>query len=396
MKNLIHIIIYLCCITLPIQAQLDTDWLIMGNNNLNSSNLMIALENYTEHIQNNPEDPMGYIYRGTLYRAMGRENESNQDLKFAQKLNPFSLMLIDPSLRSKYTAKKSFAFNYQNLDQSFIKSPSRFKDYQKVINKFDLNKQDKLIISEVISLLNDLKIDEAQSKLESIEKSSVNAAIVYDLFGKIKMKKEDYFSAIDYFNKALEVDPSFSIAYHNRSICQKLLGNFEEAKKDLDKAIGLNSDVSIFFFTEAKLYEKIGEPDKAIESYELALENDSNYKEAMINYSQLLKGLGDYSQGLKYMNRAIGDDDDNPETIFLQANLDFIYGEFEDAISGYNEYLDYFPSDASSKFNKGLSKVLLREYDEGCEDMESGLNDMTKENHHKIYKMFCLQNLETQ
>lgn len=396
MKNIIQIILPLLLFAFASQAQHQENWLVMGNNNLNSSNLLLALDNYTEHIEKYPEDPMGYIYRARLFKAMGRESDSKFDLRFAQNLNPMSLMLIDPSLRSKYTAKKSFGFDFQNLDQSFLKSPSRSQDYSKVISQFNLSKAEDSIISNVVLKLNEFKIQEAADILNTVAMTDKNKAILNDLMGKIEMKREDYFSAIEYFNRSIDADPSFSIAYHNRSICHKNLGDYEEAQKDLDRAIGLDSDISMFFFTEAKLYELMGKPDAAIESYEIAIENDNDYQEALVNYSQLLKGLGDYSQGIKYMNKAIGPELEGPEKIFLEANLDFIYGEFENAIEGYEEYLNLFIDDSSALFNMGLSKILLRKYDDGCDDIEVSLEIDENEKHQKIYKLFCLQNATAQ
>jgi tetratricopeptide (TPR) repeat protein len=388
MKNLVLLLIFNITVFFPSSnAQQYGDWLSMGHTSLKIANYEQALTSYNFHIENYPQDPMGFIYRSRLYKTIGRHTESRIDLEKAKRLNPYSLMLVDHTLRSRSSARKIYEFNFTKLDDAFIKSPSRQEDYDKEMFLFDMNSLQDSLVKQVIDNLNNLDLTAAESNLINMDLRGNNAALQYDLYGKLYMKKNNYDKAIEYFNMAIEESPSFSIAYHNRSICYKLLGDYEQATQDLDMAIKLNENISVFFFTQAKLLEKMGDLKGAKASYEEAIEIDENYQEALINYSQLLKGLGEYREGLKYLNMATPNNEE--EASFLEANLNFIYGEYEKAISGYNDYLNIYAEDSAALFNRGLSKILLLENSEGCKDIAQSLELDAPENHQKIYLQFC-------
>lgn len=50
----------------------------------------------------------------------------------------------------------------------------------------------------------------------------------------------DYKSAIEYFSKAIELNPQDSISYHQRGLCYYYLNDYENAIKDFDKTININ------------------------------------------------------------------------------------------------------------------------------------------------------------
>lgn len=370
-------------------AQQTDQWLVLGENHLRHSNFQEALRNYNYHIDLYPDDPIGYISRGMLYDAMGRKTESELDMKVAERLNPLSLMLVYPELRSKYSAKRTYDFNFENVEAVFAKSPTRYRDYQSLFHELEVGHSQDSMITLVIDQINEQDLEMAQKYLFDIEINDQNRPIVYDLYGKIHLKRGEYDKAIEYFTLAIEANPSFSIAYHNRSICYQEMGQMSNAKNDLNKAIDLNDDMALFYFTNAKLNEKIGESKEAITNYQKAIDIDNNYKEALINYSQLLKGLGEYDEGLQYLQKALANSDSEAEKLFLYSNLYFIYAEYEQAISGYTDYLNLYGFDSSALFNRGLSKILIRKSEEGCQDLRESIQVEPDADHQRIYQLFC-------
>ena len=109
--KVISVLVCVLFATSGLFSQIDNYNLVMGNNFQKQGNVQQALDNYNIHIDNYPEDPMGYVYRAKLLNTMRRERESQLDMKIAQRLNPYSLMVVDPALRSKYSAKKLYDFN---------------------------------------------------------------------------------------------------------------------------------------------------------------------------------------------------------------------------------------------------------------------------------------------
>lgn len=370
-------------------GQQTIDWLTLGHISHQQGDVVSALNHYTTYINLNPEDPIGYVYRARLYEATRRTADSRLDLRIAERLNPYSLMYIDPAMRSKYAATKSYEFDYEDLGSAFIKSPAKYRDYINIIEQLEMVHSQDSLISEIILLLNDLRVNEAEILIDDIEVNDKNRALVSDLKGKVALKRGNYVRAKDLFTESLSYDPSFSIAYHNRSICHRLLGDLEMAEQDLRTAISLSSDISLFYFTFAKLNEQNGDHTAALSNYITALELDAEYEEALINYSQLLKGLGQYEEGIKFLNQAIKQGEDRIENTFLRANLHFVYGNYEMAIKDYDEYLNVYPNDADALYNLGLSKILVRRPIDGCVDLERSLQIVNDEERDRLHFLFC-------
>jgi len=387
--NLIFKIIILSLVSITLFGQQSNDaWLTQGNNNYRQGDYKRALMNYENYIQIQPEDPVGYLLRARVHEVMGNTGLSQVDLNIAQNLNPLSLIHINPALRSIHLARKSYDYNFENLNKAFYKSPAKLTAYKSVLDQIDLGHSQDSLIDLVLKHLNNKDIIQAESILDEIEVNPMNQSIILDLKGKALMKQGKYVKAKDVFIEAINHNPRFAIAYHNLSICYSLLDQQEEAKINLMKAISLKDDVSLFYFTLAQLNEGNSNNEDAIENYEKAISLDSEYKEAMVNYSQLLKSLGEYEGGLSYLDKAINMVDDD-ERKYLEANLKFVYGEYDDALQLYKSYLLTHPEDGDALYNIGLTKILLRRSVEGCSDIDQSLTLQTDKEREKLHNLFC-------
>lgn len=378
--------------TFPLVAQQLDEWLSIGHNSYMQGDVNNALVSYDYYIENQPEDPLGYLYRARLHAAMGNSSLSELDLNIAQELNPLALMYVNSTARSVQLAKKSYNYNYKNLNKTFYKSPAKKAAYETVLNQIDLGHSQDSLIESVLKHLKNNKIQQAKTELDKVEVNKMNNSLVLDLKGKILMKQGDYINAKLLFLEAIKINPNFAIAYHNLSICYSFLNQNDRAKENLLKAISLRDDVSIFYFTLAKLNEVNRNNDAAIKNYKKAISLDAEYKEAMVNYSQLMKSLGEYEEGLTYLDKAL-DLVDEEERNYLLANVHFVYGEYEESLELYESYLLTHPEDADAMYNIGLNKILLRRLDEGCSDIQESLNSFENEKREMLYNMFCENSL---
>ncbi len=58
--------------------------------------------------------------------------------------------------------------------------------------------------------------------------------------GIAKCENKDHKGAIEEFTKAIEADSKSDVAFYNRDLCRKHLGEYQSALNDFDKAIELN------------------------------------------------------------------------------------------------------------------------------------------------------------
>ena len=65
-------------------------------------------------------------------------------------------------------------------------------------------------------------------------------AVAYNNRGNAKSTLEDHQGAIADYDKAIKFNPKYAKAYKNRGIAKNALGDMEGAKKDFDKAAELD------------------------------------------------------------------------------------------------------------------------------------------------------------
>jgi tetratricopeptide (TPR) repeat protein len=108
--------------------------------------------------------------------------------------------------------------------------------------------------------------------------------------------KRDYRHAIADFNKSIEVDPKFSLAYSNRGAVYESQRKYDQAMADFGTAISLNPDLALAYYNRATIYEALGRRADAISEYRRALLKDPNDQDI----KNALKKLGvDQSEDMR-------------------------------------------------------------------------------------------------
>ena len=93
--------------------------------------------------------------------------------------------------------------------------------------------------------------------------------------------------AISFFNACLKLDYRDLFAYREKAICLYDLGKYATALDELKKAIAVQKTFDEAYYWMGRCYEKLGSKKEAIESYQQALQIDSDYVEAKEALKQL-------------------------------------------------------------------------------------------------------------
>ncbi len=383
-----NLIFFLCLSSVSVVFSQD--------NSVNEAKHFISTGNFQEavdlldvYIQDHPDDTYAYITRAIANGSMGRINNKTQDLKYAKFLNPYAQLYINDNYRSILYEKKSYDYNFSDLSADFNKSPVEYNYYKDYLDRvIEMHSQDSLLTEAILSL-NKNEVETTESILKKIQPSSNINHIISDIKGLIELKKNNTLQAIEYFTSSINEDPSFSLAYHNRAIAYKQLGEFEKAKNDLYNALALNENISIFYFTLAKISEIVDDNEEAEKNYSMALDINPDYLEARTNYSLLQKTLGNYKEAIQDLGSIILQEDESAKINYIKGGIHFTYGEYEKSIEEFDTYLDLYPEDDSAIFNKGLAKILMGKKEEGCEEVLKSLDNNPEENREEIYSAFC-------
>jgi len=109
-------------------------------------------------------------------------------------------------------------------------------------------------------------------------------ARAYTNLGSKEALNGNFESAIENYNRAIELDPSIAEAHFFRGNIYASMGNFEKAIEDCTEAIRLNPNLSVAYSIRGISYIKLGKDNEAIVDLEEALRlnpNDESAKQAL-------------------------------------------------------------------------------------------------------------------
>jgi len=238
-----------------------------------------------------------------------------------------------------------------------------------------------------------------------------------------------YKNAIEAYDKAIELEPKYTIAYQNRGFVKIILKQYEEAINDFDKVIELiPKDVNYKIYC-ANTYYQIGIAKYHLKQYENALKYfnkaiDFNPKDAnstIYSYLGMVKmNLKQYEEAMKDINKAIelNPKDNiavlwkhfislaknvdkyyifkikeaneiiklNPKSAIAYSNrgdIEYEWHEFKKAVKDYNRALNLNLKDVSLYIKIGNIKFHLKEYQKAIENYDKAIELNPKE--YKIY-----------
>jgi tetratricopeptide (TPR) repeat protein len=96
----------------------------------------------------------------------------------------------------------------------------------------------------------------------------------------ILQKQQKYSDAVGYYERVVKVNPNHTLAHYNVAVIQSLFENYEEAIDWSDKALDLNPEFAQAMALKGYCYEKMGNKKAALQEYKAALSVDPSLKSA--------------------------------------------------------------------------------------------------------------------
>jgi tetratricopeptide (TPR) repeat protein len=163
------------------------------------------------------------------------------------------------------------------------------------------------------------------------------------------------------------------IAYLHRAVAFDQLGQFENAIKDYNMAIALNSEYYQAYNNRGVVLEKLGQFENALKDYNMAIALNSSQDQAYNNRGVVLEKLGQFENAIKDYNMAITL---NPSNYEAYDNLGVVYGNMgfiDKAIENFNKSLAVNPNDYNAYNSRGLLYFSLGLYDRALNDFNRTL-----------------------
>ncbi len=110
----------------------------------------------------------------------------------------------------------------------------------------------------------------------------------YNNMGALLGKMSLFARAIEYFNKAIDLSPDYTDAYYNRGITYVAIEQFGRALEDFNKAILLNPDDATAYVERGDLHLRMGNRDLALADFQIAC--DLGYEKGCKAFHDLIEG----------------------------------------------------------------------------------------------------------
>ena len=90
---------------------------------------------------------------------------------------------------------------------------------------------------------------------------------VYVELGKVFKDCEAYLIALEYFDRAIEIDPGYRDGFHNRGLAYSDLNELDLALQNLDTAINIDPYHSASFRHRSIVHHMLGNNDSSYRDY---------------------------------------------------------------------------------------------------------------------------------
>lgn len=218
-------------------------------------NIDDAINTYTSIITADNDNADAYYLRGKMLLEQGKTQEAKSDFDTAityDKDNPRLYINIHDDLVA--CGNEAEAKAYINAGLAGVSKPTSYElgilnyylgDYTQARNYFEESNETKKSDDGIIYLgktyvaLDD--VDYAIALYEEYINNNTTSDIVFNELGLLKAKSGDYKEALVIFERGLEVENGKcrqNILY-NRIVANEFLGNFEDAKREMEEYIKL-------------------------------------------------------------------------------------------------------------------------------------------------------------
>jgi Tfp pilus assembly protein PilF len=216
----------------------------------------------------------------------------------------YALSCLDKAL--EFDPKNAKAFFHQgNAFAKLEKYQEAMKSYQKAW-EIDPNPKYTSAVSRLLGMIAGYiekkekgyepeAIDIHEKIQKNVDSATKNAEIEIADVGSLTREGKDldnlgkHNEAIEYFDKAIKIDPNYADAWNNKGVALKNLGKHNEAIECYDKAIKIDPNYALAWNNKGLALYNLGKYNESIECYDKAIKIDPNYALARNNKDLALK-----------------------------------------------------------------------------------------------------------
>jgi tetratricopeptide (TPR) repeat protein len=155
--------------------------------------------------------------------------------------------------------------------------------------------------------------------------------------GELLVDSGQHAEALRNFQVAVALDPSSSLAIHNRAVTLAQQNDVEAALRDFNRVIELNPGLSVAYRNRAELLASLGRVGEAVRDYSRAIDGLPDDPHLYQARGAAWQRLGDFEQAQADLNQAIKLAPESADAYTQRGNLAAEQGDFQQAISDLHQ-----------------------------------------------------------
>ncbi len=184
------------------------------------------------------------------------------------------------------------------------------------------------------------------------------------LLGVIAYQQNENLRAIEWFRKAIGIDPANPAVYMDLGNALKRLGEHDAALGNYDRAIALRPEFPEAYTNRGNTLIECRQFAPAVASYDRAIAISPDFAQAHYGRARALRELGFLEDAVAGYDRAIACRPDYVEAFYDRGNALLDLGRADDAVASYDAAIRLRPNHAEAYNNRGNALLALHREDD--------------------------------
>lgn len=179
----------------------------------------------------------------------------------------------------------------------------------------------------------------------------------YFYSGYEMLEVKEFWKSIEYFTKAIEIDPNDGYAFGNRGLARSYVGDFKGAISDYSKAIEIDPNDYITYVNRGVSKSDIGDYKGAIADFDMALKMEPKAGAAYNNRGSVNFKLGKFKEAMIDYDRAIDINPLDDDAFNNRGNLKMQLKDYQGAMVDYNRAIDINQLNEDAYYNRAIMRA---------------------------------------
>ena len=314
-----------------------------------------AIEYYDSAIRLNPDNVLGYIWRGFARYELGQHAAARQDCFTVRGLK--SRIRIQIHFGSRKKNERQLAYEITEIEAAIRLTPNN------------------PLVHFWLGFLNNDRAEYAAALADCDAAIQLlpDFALAYDSRATARVGLTQYFDAISDYDAAIRLQPDFAEAYGNRGLAKEQLGQHRAAISDYDAFIQLKPDYAIAYVGRGIAKDVLGQRNAALADYEAAILLKPDYAEVLVHrgFAKILSGQ--YYDGIKDYNTVIRLVQAGGRISRRRGVAKTKLGPYSALIADLDEEIQRKPNFAEAWAGRGWAKAQLKNYRGALKDYDTAI-----------------------